>query len=82
MTHSTRMLDLIYEEDDMENFTVIYIVLELCNTDLSKLIQSDTFLNMNQVVAIMYNIIVGVHQLHSQGIVHRDIKPANLLMTS
>ena len=33
----TTLIDLIYEHEDLENFTTVYIVMELSQTDLAKL---------------------------------------------
>ena len=58
------MVDLIYESADMDKFDTIYVVLEYCEADLQKLLDSSMFLSMNQVIAIMYHVLVGLNSLH------------------
>ena len=32
------------------------------------------------IQAIMYNLLCGLHFIHSSGVMHRDLKPANVLI--
>jgi len=34
------------------------------------------------IAKIAYNVLRGLHYLHSQGKIHRDVKPGNLLINS
>lgn len=62
--------------------TDIYLVMELAQSDLRKLIKSPIHLERKQVKALMYRMLVALNYLHSGGIVHRDLKPGNLLINS
>jgi mitogen-activated protein kinase 1/3 len=65
-----------YQLDD------IYIVLELMETDLSKVIYSKVPLTPEHVRFFLYQILRGCKHMHSKGVLHRDIKPANLLVNA
>lgn len=65
---------------DLVRFNEIYVVLEVCDSDLKKLIRADVNLKQAHVSSLMYNMLVGVNYLHSAGIWHRDLKPANCLV--
>lgn len=58
----------------------LYLVLEIADSDLKKLFRTHIYLTELHVVALLYNLLVGVKYIHSAGIYHRDIKPANCLV--
>lgn len=63
-------------------FQEIYVVSELMQSDLHKIIVSPQPLTSDHVKVFLYQILRGLKYLHSSGILHRDIKPGNLLVNS
>ena len=58
----------------------IYIVTDLMETDLHRVIYSRQDLTDDHIQYFMYQILRGVLYIHSGDIIHRDLKPSNLLL--
>ena len=70
-----KLYDTIYTEK------YIFLVLELCDTDLHSYIHDDTNnLNENEIKYIVKQIIEGIKYIMDNNIVHRDLKPHNILI--
>jgi len=65
---------------DSRTFNELYIVLEICDTDLKKLIRTDHTLSMLHINTMLAGLLVGMQYVHNCGIFHRDLKPANVLV--
>lgn len=65
----------VYEKKDE-----LYMMMELVDTDLHRLLQSKTKLSDDHVRILLFQLLNGVLALHENRVLHRDLKPGNLLV--
>lgn len=65
-----------------ETFEDIYLVMDLYDTDLNRIIRSRQKLTDEHLQYFMIQAFRGLHHLHSAKVMHRDLKPSNLLVNA
>ncbi len=66
----------------VDDFHDVYIVSELMETDLYRIIYSKQSLSIDHVKYFAYQILRALKYIHSANVLHRDLKPSNLLVNS
>eukprot|EP01130_Rhizamoeba_saxonica_P008504 TRINITY_DN3444_c0_g1_i2.p2 TRINITY_DN3444_c0_g1~~TRINITY_DN3444_c0_g1_i2.p2 ORF type:complete len:365 (+),score=68.68 TRINITY_DN3444_c0_g1_i2:10-1104(+) len=68
--------------EEKDKYDDVYIITELMDTDLHRIIESQQPLSMRHIQYFLYQILCGVQHMHSANVLHRDLKPSNLLVNS
>jgi len=66
----------------VEDYRDVYIVADLMETDLHRIIYSKQALTIDHVQYFLYQILRALKYIHSANVLHRDLKPSNLLVNS
>lgn len=72
----------ILQPPPIDYFQELYVITELMQSDLHRIIVSTQPLTADHVRIFLYQTLRGLKYLHSARILHRDIKPGNLLVNS
>ncbi|KAF1315713.1 Cmgc/mapk protein kinase, partial [Globisporangium splendens] len=75
------LVDLI-RPPSLHEFNDVYIVTDLMETDLHRVIHSNQSITDDHVQYFLYQMLVSIHYVHSAQVLHRDLKPSNILVNS
>lgn len=76
------ILDLQTGPPETTDFRHLYIITQLYECDLDRIISSSQRLTDSHAQYFLYQILRGLKYMHSANILHRDLKPPNLLVNS
>ncbi|XP_022646497.1 stress-activated protein kinase JNK-like isoform X2 [Varroa destructor] len=74
------LLNAFTPQQSLEEFSDMYLVMELMDANLCQVIQMD--LDHERMSYLLYQMLCGIKHLHSAGIIHRDLKPSNIVVKS
>ena len=65
--------------DNKDTYNDVYVITDLMETDLHRVIYSRQELTDEHIQYFIYQILRGTLYFHSAKVIHRDLKPANIL---
>eukprot|EP00286_Rhodomonas_abbreviata_P024466 CAMPEP_0181293022 /NCGR_PEP_ID=MMETSP1101-20121128/2833_1 /TAXON_ID=46948 /ORGANISM="Rhodomonas abbreviata, Strain Caron Lab Isolate" /LENGTH=362 /DNA_ID=CAMNT_0023397561 /DNA_START=213 /DNA_END=1297 /DNA_ORIENTATION=- len=74
--------DIMTYPPNKEHFDDIYIVTNLMESDLERIIRSRQVLTDQHLQYFLFQILRGMKYVHSANVLHRDLKPSNLLVNA
>jgi len=76
------MLDIVNPQCKIDQFQDVYMVMDLMETDLHRIIYSRQPLTDEHAQFFVFQVLRALKYIHSAGVLHRDIKPSNLLINA
>jgi serine/threonine protein kinase len=74
--------DIMCLPPDTTNFRDVYIVTNLMESDMDRIISSGQPLTDQHFQYFLYQVLRGLKYIHSANVLHRDMKPSNLLVNA
>ena len=74
--------DIITSPPNTIEFSDVYIITNLMESDLDRIISSTQDLSDQHFQYFLYQIFRGLKFIHSASVLHRDLKPSNLLVNA
>lgn len=74
--------DIMTVPPNNQNFQDIYIVSNLMESDLERIIRSKQVLTDQHFQYFLYQILRALKYIHSANVLHRDLKPSNILVNA
>jgi tRNA A-37 threonylcarbamoyl transferase component Bud32 len=78
----SHLVDIMRGASQAEDFSDVYIVMPLMDTDLHRVIQSPQKLSDQHIQFLLFQLLSAVHYLESCNVIHRDLKPSNILVNA
>lgn len=72
--------DVIYVPRKGRIIGDLFLVCDLMETDLNRVIRSKQSLQIDHKKFFLYQILRALKYLHSANLIHRDLKPSNILL--
>lgn len=66
----------------LDKFEDVYIISELMETDLHRIIYSRQELSDDHIQYFVYQMLCALKYMHSANVLHRDLKPSNILLNA
>ncbi len=76
------IIDIMTVPPNSSNFDDIYIVTNLMESDLERIVRSKQVLTDQHFQYFLYQILRALKYVHSANVLHRDLKPSNLLVNT
>jgi serine/threonine protein kinase len=77
-TNIIKVQDVMTSPPNAQHFDDIYIVTNLMESDLGRIIRSHQILPDQHMQYLLFQILRGLQHVHSADVLHRDLKPSTL----